>query len=205
MNAFRPIVMTAIAYYVVVTGALHFLNPQLDPVRWPLSAYVNGPFGFLMTTTFFVLAIGLVAQVLAWLSSREGRSVPLAIGSALLGMAALGVLMAGVFPMDEDPTSPSSTGNLHNLASIIAFPAMAVAPLIVTFGWLRRSRSTPRFAPTAIASLLPLACLVMIFVVDAQGMPVEGLIQRLFLVFLFLWMVLSLPPAGHRAAPPGGR
>jgi hypothetical protein len=57
------IVFVCAAYYVIVGVALHVLEPEFDPRFRFMSEYVWGAYGWLMTTTFFVL--GLAAFVVA--------------------------------------------------------------------------------------------------------------------------------------------
>jgi len=73
------------AYFSVIIVVLHFLRPDLNPLRQPTSEYAVGPYGFLMTSAFlsmglasFALVIGLYQGV-----SQPARS---RIGLALLGI-----------------------------------------------------------------------------------------------------------------------
>ncbi len=57
------VVIATLTYYVAVTTLLHFLEPGMDPVANPMSAYVLTDSGALMTTTYFFQAIALMALV----------------------------------------------------------------------------------------------------------------------------------------------
>jgi hypothetical protein len=48
-------VIASVAYNVLTDLAMHLLQPEISPLRVPMSAYVVGAYGTLMTTTYFVL------------------------------------------------------------------------------------------------------------------------------------------------------
>ena len=56
-------VIATVLYYIAVVALLHFLQPDVDPVASPVSAYVLTDWGTLMTTTYFVRAVSLVGIV----------------------------------------------------------------------------------------------------------------------------------------------
>ena len=57
---FRRIVLICAAYYMIVGIALHFLEPEYDPRFHFMSDYAWGAYGWLMTTTFFVLGLAVL-------------------------------------------------------------------------------------------------------------------------------------------------
>ena len=57
---FRNIVLICTAYYMIVGIALHFLEPEYDPRFHFMSDYAWGAYGWLMTTTFFVLGLAVL-------------------------------------------------------------------------------------------------------------------------------------------------
>src|SRR5262245_47383890 len=59
------IVFACAAYYVIVGAALHFLEPEYDPRYRFMSEYAWSAHGWLMTTTFFVLALALFTVAVA--------------------------------------------------------------------------------------------------------------------------------------------
>jgi hypothetical membrane protein len=166
-------VLTCAAYYLIVGVALHFLMPEYDPRFYPMSHYAWGAYGWLMTTTFFVLglagftlAVGL-RSVMPW--SRSAR-----IGSGLLVVGALFGCLAGVFRGFP----------LHDVASAIALPSFALAVLVLSWsfresaGWRGISQATGVIAVIMLVALLSI-------IIDV-GMP--GLQQRAFLFLLLLWL-----------------
>ena len=55
------IAFSSVVYYAIAIVLLHILRTDFDPKYRYLSEYVNGPYGGLMTSTFFVLSLGSLA------------------------------------------------------------------------------------------------------------------------------------------------
>ena len=169
----RRIVLACAAYYVIIGAALHFLEPEFDPRYRFMSEYVWGAYGWLMTTTFFVL--GLAAfTVAAGLRHVHRSSWSARVGFGLLVVGALFVCLAGVFK-DFMP---------HFLAGAVAIPSVVMAVFLLSWSfrqspeWHAIHRDTLVIALGMFAGfLLPLAHL---------GMP--GLLQRAFLFLFLLWL-----------------
>lgn len=92
----RTIVFACAAYYLLVAVALHALEPDYDARFKFMSDYAWSSHGWLMTTTFFVLALAILAAAFAIRDAT--RCLPSArLGFGLLVVAASGVSLAGVF------------------------------------------------------------------------------------------------------------
>jgi hypothetical membrane protein len=169
----QRVVFACAAYYVIVGTALHILEPDFDPRFRFMSEYALGAYGWLMTTTFFVLGIATfaVAAVLRVVhqSSRGAR-----IGFGLLAVGALFVCLAGVFK-DSIP---------HLLASVVALPNIVMAVLLLS--WTFR-RATGWQTIYRVMLFIALGMLALLFSMVADvGMP--GLQQRAFLFLFLLWL-----------------
>jgi hypothetical membrane protein len=167
------IVFVCAAYYVIVGIALHVLEPEYDPRFRFMSEYVWGAYGWLMTTTFFVL--GLAAFVVAaglrdvHQSSRSAR-----IGFGLLVVGALFVCLAGVFK-EFIP---------HLAASAVAIPSIVMAALLLSWSFRQAAGWQTIFRATLLIALGMLAAFLSI--VAHVGML--GLQQRAFLCLFLLWL-----------------
>src|SRR6266496_5548627 len=53
-----------IVYFVVAVVVLHFLRPVYNPINHAVSNYAVGPYGYLMTAAFYVLALSVFALAL---------------------------------------------------------------------------------------------------------------------------------------------
>jgi Protein of unknown function (DUF998) len=84
------IALVGVAYFAVVIVVLHFLRPDLNPIRRPTSEYAVGQYGFLMISAFFSMSLASFALVIGLYQgvSQRARSP---IGLAFLGIWAVGV------------------------------------------------------------------------------------------------------------------
>lgn len=169
----QVIVLICVAYYVTVAIALHFLEPEYDPRFRFMSEYAWGAYGWLMTTTFFVLGLAIVTVAVGlrdvYQSARSAR-----IGFGLLLVGALGICLAGVF-REFLP---------HAAAGAVGLPSVLMATLLLSWSFRRASGWQPIHRLTFLIALGMLVAFLSIIV--NVGMP--GLQQRAFLGLLLLWL-----------------
>ncbi len=186
-------VLAAAGFTAVVIVVLHPLRPDLDPYNRAISEYVNGPYGALMTITFFSQTLGSLA--LAAIVIRVGlRQRRARIGSVLFIVAAIGGAAAGVFP--TDPASPypqTTTGEIHAVAGLIRFLSLSLAlPLLSSaLGTSPHWRRVGK-ALTFLATLFVITFLGSIFVL--ANLNLFGLGQRVFIAMLLVWMSIAAYP-----------
>ncbi len=125
-------------FFVLAVTALHFLRPDYNPTTRLLSDYAVGPYGYLMTAAWF--ALGLVSFALA-LGIRDGMGPSRAksAGSVLLGVAAVGGFLTGIFPPDLEGSPSTTTGAIHLVVGSISFVAFFAA-IFVNSGVSARTR-----------------------------------------------------------------
>ena len=170
----QRIVFACAAYYVIVGAALHFLEPEYDPRYRFMSEYAWSAHGWLMTTTFFVLALALLTVALA-LRNLYGPSRSARMGFGLLAVGAGGICLAGAFRGFP----------LHDVGSAVGLPSVVMAALLLSWSFRRAPGWRPLFLITLIALGMFTAFLSM--VIDV-GMP--GLQQRIFLSLVLLWLAI---------------
>ena len=172
---FRRIVLVCASYYMLVGIALHFLEPEYDPRFQFMSDYVWGAYGWLMTTTFFVLGLAVLTVAIGvrgvHQSSRSAR-----VGFGLLVIGALFVCLAGVFRGFP----------LHDAASAVGIPSLLMAAVLLSWSFRTAAEWQAIHAATFLISIGMFAAVVSM-VVDI-GMP--GLQQRAFLFLLLLWLCI---------------
>src|SRR5579859_8202713 len=70
------VALGGILYFVIAVVLLHVFRPELNPVSHAISNYAIGPFGFLMISAFFTLALSEFALALGLARSlTRSRSV----------------------------------------------------------------------------------------------------------------------------------
>ena len=170
---FRKIVLICAAYYLLVGIALHFLEPEYDPRFHFMSDYAWGAYGWLMTTTFFVLGLAVLTVAAAvrnvHQSSRSAR-----VGFGLLVIGALFVCLAGVFRGFP----------LHDVAGAVGIPSLVMAVLLLSWSF-RNAAGWQVIHPATFVIAVGMFAAVVSMIVDV-GMP--GLQQRAFLSLLLLWL-----------------
>jgi hypothetical protein len=167
------IVFACAAYYVIVFGLLHFLEPEYDPRYRFGSEYQWSAHGPLMTTTFFVLALALVSVAMAvrnfYRPSRSAR-----VGFGLLVVGAAGICVAGAFRGFP----------LHDVGGAIGLPSIIMAALLLSWSF-RRAQGWRSLFPISFLIALGMLAAFLSMIVDV-GMP--GLQQRVFLFLTLLWL-----------------
>jgi hypothetical protein len=174
-SAAQWIVFACAGYYVIVGAALHFLEPEYDPRYRFMSEYAWSAHGWLMTTTFFVLALALLTVALA-LRNLYGPSRSARVGFGLLVVGAAGICVAGVsrgFP-------------LHDVGGAVGLPSVVMAALLLSWSFRRAPGWRPLFLITLLIAL-GMSTALLSMVIDV-GMP--GLQQRIFLSLVLLWLAI---------------
>jgi hypothetical protein len=204
--------------FVLLVLVLHVLNPQMNPVRVPISAYVTGYAGFLMTLAFLARALGelLLVAALALGTTRRSRS---RTGLVLLTWAALCSFLVALVPgliaaFVAGGFHNASLLALHSVSALLGFTSLALAALF----WSSRLRQDPRWRSSASVSLL-LGLLVFLSLIGFLALPksIAGLTERGLEVCSVCWLGFvawrlfaqngeSVERASHPArAPTSGR
>ncbi len=193
MRTFRLLaVLVFIAYWVVVVLAMHIVEPEFDPLRAPLSAYVLGAYGSWMTTTYF--AAGAAVITLGYeVWSALPRTIRSTTAFACYVFTALSVIVQGIFPIDYPPPPHSLAGVVHAIAGISYLPLLPTAVLLFSLA-LREYRHW-QGAMAFVVVVLALCMLVMSALVPLGiaypglfGLP--GLTQRLSISLHTVWVVM---------------
>ena len=179
------ITLSSVVYYIGAVLVLHVVRTDFDPRYRYLSEYAVGPYGALMTSTFFVLSAGSVALALGlWRSvSSKLRILP---GLLFWLTCACAVFLAGVFTGDLQGTPHTRIGQIHEQMGMIAFPsAIAAMPLIsVPLRWEQKWNSQWRSA-----FVLSAVVILSFLVYDLFGQAdLGGLDQRIALGATMMWM-----------------
>jgi hypothetical protein len=187
MNHAGALILVAVGYWWLVFLSMHVIQPELSPVGAPGSAYVLGRYGGLMATTYFALAAAVV-------SARFGLKKNLAattwtrVAGVMFLVAAVGAVMAGIFPMDFPPPPRTTSGRLHGIGGVLTFVPWVIGTLLYSLS-ARRDQRWFRCSG-------PLLALAVISVIAAVLLPlsirigVAGAVQRALLILLFTWLMV---------------
>ncbi|GIJ78668.1 Protein of unknown function [Micromonospora phaseoli] len=180
------------------------VNPQWSWVEHMASHFVHGRAGWLITVAGVTIA-GASAMLIKLSAefnrtSRAGR-----IGRWMLGVWALGMLVAGVFPADPPgqwDRPPSTAGLVHGVGGLAAFLALPVAAVLLTRAWRQQPRWQAAGPALRVARALVLAAFAVFMVtwVDVMVGPnlsigsqhtVVGLTERVMLWADVGWLAVA--------------
>jgi hypothetical membrane protein len=189
--------VVAATYWWAVFLAMHVLQPEFSPLRDPGSAYVAGAYGRWMTTTYFALCAALLSAAIGLRIRLATRGLPW-LGSALFILAAIGAVIAGIYPMDFPPPARTFSGRLHVVGGMLTFPSWVLGTLVFSVR-LRRDQRTgsPSGALLALSAAGVGTFVVMLLSIRVLGFA--GYAQRVLLALLFAWTIVAM--CSNRAAP----
>jgi hypothetical membrane protein len=111
------------------------------------------------------------------------------LGLALLMIAGIGSISAGIFPTELTPPYTISS-TIHDWAAFIAFAAIVIAMLVIP----RKLRMDPQWrllwSPLFKQGLAALAILIFNLLVLTLNLPILGLAERVLLIPILLWVML---------------
>jgi hypothetical membrane protein len=176
--------------FVAICAAMHFVRADLSPVGVAVSFYMNGHLGWLMGAGIVAMGTGSLLIVLRL--PRMSRA-----GVVLLSIWGIAVIFAGIFPPDAMGhwnRPPTTSGLIHGMAAMMAFPAFAAASVLLSSGGALR-----------VLAWLSVISLVVFFVSLAPAFinrPPHflGLTERVLLALYLAWMFLASVQSEQRSA-----
>ena len=181
--------MAGIVYFLVVVGVLHFLRPDYNPIDHAVSNYAVGPFGFLMTSAFYVFALSVIAMA-AGLFFSVAINMTSRVAILLLSLASIGIVVMGVFPGDAHALhSPATiTGVIHWTSAALSFLCIMVAAFLLSSIFKTDERFQRYRRPCFALALAMVAALLMYGLLAFVGWT--GIGQRIYLAVCLLWLLL---------------
>jgi bacteriorhodopsin len=184
------VALVGVAYFAVIIFVLHFLRADLDPISTPTSEYAVGRYGFLMTSAFFGMSLGSFALVIG-LNRGVTQRARSGIGLVLLGIWAVGVLIAMSFPIDPEGAPQTISGTIHRINGPLGFLSLTAGTILVSRRFKQDGLWRPIHRTAVILSLVMLAAFISNFLNIATASGFAGLCQRMFLVAFVTWFLLT--------------
>lgn len=150
----------------------------------------GGHFAWVMNYFGFMLSAGLVLIFVLAFRSLLPRTALNSVGTSLLVVFAVSMFLAGIFSCDVGcpPSERSVEQKLHDLFSILAFPAFTAG--VFTWGLLlSRVVGWRRFGIYSLVTAGLSLILLVAMVQSEASREGTGLYQRLYLGVLFLWLM----------------
>jgi len=136
------ITLSSVVYYASAIVLLHVLRTDFDPGYRYLSEYARGPYGAMMTSTFFALSAGSLALSLGlW---RSVSSKPRFLLGLFLWLTwACAVFLAGIYTGDLQGAPRTRIGQIHDQMGMIAFPSATLALPLLSLACTGRRSGVP--------------------------------------------------------------
>ena len=146
-------------------------------------AWVMNWFGFMLSGALILIFIVASRKLLS------GGTLNV-IGSLFLVAFAICMSLAGAYSCDLgcSPANPTPEQKLHDLVSIIAFPAFILGVIVWGVMFLRDS-DWRRFGAYSLVSGIASIVVLVAMVQSEATREGTGILQRLFLGILFAWLV----------------
>ncbi len=193
------------------------VQDEYSPRQEDISALaaLDAQHAWIMITGFVLLGVGTVALAAGLASTLRYPSA--VIGSILLVIAGIGLMVAGLARNDCSSELPACAARVdagevswhhevHDNVSLIIFLALIAAPLVLARAFGRDDHWRPLRAYSIVTGLLGFALLVLYVIAPAGTW--NGLVQRIFVSVLFLWIAvlgLRLARVEHVATGPNER
>lgn len=205
------ITIAGIAIYVALDIVAQLLPPHYSPISQAESDLGVGPYGWVMDLNFVVR--GILSLAFVYGLYRVWPKTPRVPRGSLVLIGAWGI---GAFVLAASPADVSGPATLHGTIHLItAFLAF----LFVAVGVLGASRSMPHEPPWRSVrpyarGLAVLAAVALVVLFVGTGIPsieqhLFGLLERIFLALVLLWMLLvsiellrSKSPGGQPSTTP---
>jgi len=191
------IALVGVVLYVALDAVAQSLPPHYSPIRQAESDLAVGPYGYIMTLNFVnrgVLSLCFLFAVMLAANSSDTATPRLRRGAWLFAAWSVGALLLAAFPTDVPAVPVSWHGAIHLVVAVIAFLGGAFGALYISLGMAgNRTMGRARGVAVPLAYLAVLLCVVDIFGgAIARGFFAHygGLIERMFLGSVLLWIVL---------------
>lgn len=196
----RRVALAGLGGFLVIVGALHLLEPALDPSRHVISEYANTRSGWLMSTALLCWASSLFATAVSLVWPVRPRPLD-RVAAGLLVVAVVGLLVAAVFRTQAidgivPPAVDRTTGGrLHDAGSGLSTVALFAAAATVALMEGARSRlGRVSLSLVVFATVVQVGLLIV-------GPEVGGVRQRLLVLGACAWQAALLRMTTHATEP----
>lgn len=180
--------------FILFLCILHILEPEFDPTWRFISEYALGNFGWMMHLSFGMLAVTQISVAVTIFP--QIRTITGYIGLVILGISAIGVIIAAIFV--TDPISVSSedatfNGRMHSIGAMLDYTPLAT--LLISLSLTRVDAWRPVRKLLMLSSVIAIvAMLLFIFQIPQDGQfgpdVLAGLFGRFLIVAELAWLLM---------------
>jgi len=181
------------AMFLLLLFSLHFLQPEFDPTWRFISEYALGNYGWIMHLAYGLLAISQISVAITLFPVI--RSVMGYIGLVILGISAVGVIIAAIFvtdPISVSPEDATFSGSMHSIGAMLDYTP--VTALLISLSLCRLDDWRPMKRVLLTSSIIAIVAM-LVFVLqipqDGQFGPevLAGLFGRFLIVADIAWLI----------------
>ena len=170
-----------ILFFWVAIAATHWLQPEKPFYTYPISNYVDGCCGMLLSVGFLGISMGQFFTAIFLLSEHKRVGYRPAIAMLL---AAFGIFLIGIFPMVPPPVSGLRI-IVHQSGAILQFLGYSLAMFFLSFSFSHLTRVT-RFLSICGFSLFTI---VLLMYLSDSICILLGLVQKLNILISCGWLL----------------
>jgi len=164
---------------------MHVMNNDIDWLNHYVSNLANEQFGWIFVSAAFIHGLGNLSLSLGLRGAlRPGQLRSWAV--SLLGLAAVGILLAAIYPTDRPDQIPSFTGRVHRTAASATFLLELASIFIFSVAFGRDSHWRRQKTISLVLSVIAAISLAVFIVAVLTGVA-PGLAERVALVVLLAW------------------
>ena len=158
------VALAGVAVGVVILGVLHMVEPTaaISPLRRTISEYQLTDLGWAFNAGVLAIATGSTALLVVLIRDRLTGPA----GALLMSGWIAGLLVLTAFPKHNWAIGPSATGQVHRMASLVAFLCLPLAVMLIAG---RRGGGLPRGVAGAAIALAGLALLWFVPIIVAMA------------------------------------
>ena len=206
------LVCVAIVGYVVLDAIAQLLPPHYSPISQAESDLAVGPYGGIMTANFVLrgaLTLLFLAAFARTVAAEGGSWRQYRRAYAAFLVWGVGAFLLAAFPTDVPATPVSWHGAIHLVVAVLAFLGGALG----TYWFATRFEHSAVLRPAQGWSLALAGVTILLVVVELVGANLVhrvadeagGLIERLFLGSVLLWIFLVSAYLARSRTAPGPR
>lgn len=188
-------ILGALLLFLVTVG-LNLLQPQVSPIRDPISSLALGRGGILLEYTFALAGLATVALA-AGLHRGIRNTTTEAAATALLVVGGAEVALLGLFPTDPTVVPTTVAGQVHFILAGSGFLLMGISFILYTHTfqedrhWNGYRRPATWLAWSTVALFAVQAALVLREQVSVRINGYVGIAQRLLVVAILAWVLAT--------------
>ncbi|WP_145036565.1 DUF998 domain-containing protein [Paenibacillus sp. Y412MC10] len=182
------------ALFVLLLCSLHLLQPEFHPTWRFISEYALGDFGWMMHLAFGLLALAQISVAITIFPHI--RTVTGYIGLVILGISAIGVIIAGIFvtdPISVSPDDATFSGSMHSIGAMLDYTPLAALLISLSLCRLDVWRPMKRVMLT-IAMIAIVAMLVFVLQIPQDGQfgpeVLAGMFGRFLILAEITWLIV---------------